>query len=243
MSRHIFISYRRADSEGYAGRLFDRLSSHFGVRNIFMDVAAIEAGVNFAKEIEQAVRACDVLLALIGPQWLTIKDAQGNLATAYRTLGEVRKAIEGFEQVLAIAREIGDRRTEARTLGDLGISYRDLGELRTAIEFYEQCLAIARETGDRRGEGSALGNLGNAYRNLGEVHKALEFYEQDLAIAREIGDRSGEGNVLFNMGLALRKLEEKERAIQLVSQALEVYKAIESPNTEKARKKLKEWGV
>jgi tetratricopeptide (TPR) repeat protein len=79
MSRHIFISYRRADSEGYAGRLFDRLSSHFGARNIFMDVAAIEAGVDFAKEIEQAVRGCDVLLALIGPQWLIVKDGQGNL--------------------------------------------------------------------------------------------------------------------------------------------------------------------
>jgi hypothetical protein len=55
MSRHIFISYRRTDSEGYAGRLFDRLSSHFGVRNIFMDVAAIEAGVDFAREIEQVL--------------------------------------------------------------------------------------------------------------------------------------------------------------------------------------------
>jgi hypothetical protein len=52
MSRHIFLSYRRADSEGYAGRLFDRLCSHFGKRNIFMDVAAIEAGADFAREIE-----------------------------------------------------------------------------------------------------------------------------------------------------------------------------------------------
>ena len=52
MSRHIFISYRRADSEGYAGRLSDHLASHFGRRNIFMDVAAIEAGVDFGREIE-----------------------------------------------------------------------------------------------------------------------------------------------------------------------------------------------
>jgi len=66
MSRHIFISYRRADSEGYAGRLFDRLCSHFGKRNIFKDVVAIEAGADFVREIEQAVEACDVLLALIG---------------------------------------------------------------------------------------------------------------------------------------------------------------------------------
>jgi predicted ATPase len=77
MSRQVFISYRRADSEGYAGRLFDRLSSRFGGRNIFMDVDAIEAGVDFAQAIEGAVQACNVLLALIGPQWLTVKDPQG----------------------------------------------------------------------------------------------------------------------------------------------------------------------
>ena len=67
MSRHIFLSYRRADSEGYAGRLFDRLSAHFGRRNIFMDVVAIDAGVDFSEELKDAVQGCDVLLALIGP--------------------------------------------------------------------------------------------------------------------------------------------------------------------------------
>jgi tetratricopeptide (TPR) repeat protein len=77
MSRHIFISYRRLDSEGYAGRIFDRLSARFGQRNIFMDVVAIDAGVDFSEELRQAVQGCDVLLALIGPQWLAVKDAQG----------------------------------------------------------------------------------------------------------------------------------------------------------------------
>jgi hypothetical protein len=79
MSGKIFISYRRTDSEGYAGRLYDRLSEHFGNNNIFMDVDTIEPGVDFVKEIEDAVNSCDVLLALIGPQWETIRDQQGKL--------------------------------------------------------------------------------------------------------------------------------------------------------------------
>jgi len=79
MSRHIFINYRRADSEGYAGRIFDSLSSRFGERNIFMDVTAIDAGVDFSREIQQAIEGCDVLLALIGPQWLTVKDKEGKV--------------------------------------------------------------------------------------------------------------------------------------------------------------------
>jgi hypothetical protein len=79
MSGQVFISYRRDDSEGYAGRLYDRLSVHFGDERIFMDVDTIEPGVDFVQEIEKAVNSCDVLPALIGPLWLTATDKQGKL--------------------------------------------------------------------------------------------------------------------------------------------------------------------
>jgi len=73
----IFISYRRADSAGYAGRIFDRLAAHFGEDAIFMDVATIEAGLDFVEVLENAVQACDVLVALMGKQWVNIKDETG----------------------------------------------------------------------------------------------------------------------------------------------------------------------
>jgi hypothetical protein len=78
MSGRIFISYRRQDSAGYAGRLFDRLASRFGQSNIFMDIDAIELGVDFVQTIQEAVGSCDVLLAVIGPSWLTVTNANGN---------------------------------------------------------------------------------------------------------------------------------------------------------------------
>ena len=78
--------------------------------------------------------------------------ALGNLGNAYSDLGETRKAIDYYEQLLAIARETGDRHGEGAVLGNLGLAYSDLGETRKAIEYFEQDLAIARETGDRRGE-------------------------------------------------------------------------------------------
>ena len=71
----IFISYRRDDSGGWAGRLYDRLSQHFGRENVFMDIDTIEPGLDFVAVIEQAVGSCDALVALIGRQWLTITDA------------------------------------------------------------------------------------------------------------------------------------------------------------------------
>ena len=70
--RAIFISYRRSDSEGESGRLFDDLISRFSDRSVFMDVAAIEPGRDFRKAIEESIHACSVLLAVIGQQWLEL---------------------------------------------------------------------------------------------------------------------------------------------------------------------------
>lgn len=73
----IFVSYRRSDSQGEAGRLFDDLAKHFGEDTVFMDVAAIEAGRDFRKAIEEGVTKCGVLLVVIGSEWLDAKDERG----------------------------------------------------------------------------------------------------------------------------------------------------------------------
>ena len=69
MSDGIFISYRRDDTSGFAGRLFDRLSKCFSPGQVFIDVQSIEPGANFAEVLSQRVGDCKVLLALIGPRW------------------------------------------------------------------------------------------------------------------------------------------------------------------------------
>jgi uracil-DNA glycosylase family 4 len=76
MSR-IFINYRRQDSEGHVGRLYDHLEEHFAKTDIFMDVEALTPGVDFVEALEKAVTACEVFLAVIGPQWLDIADESG----------------------------------------------------------------------------------------------------------------------------------------------------------------------
>ena len=73
----IFVSYRRNDSQGEAGRLFDDLVQEFGQDMVFMDVAAIEAGRDFRKAIEECVQQCSVLLCMIGLDWVTCKNSAG----------------------------------------------------------------------------------------------------------------------------------------------------------------------
>ncbi len=71
----IFISYRRDDAEGQAGRLYDDLVKQFGEDGVFMDVTDIEAGRDFRQVIDQHVASCGVLLAVIGKDWIDSRDA------------------------------------------------------------------------------------------------------------------------------------------------------------------------
>jgi hypothetical protein len=73
----IFISYRREDSEGEAGRLADDLTENFSQDSVFMDVDAIQPGRDFRKAIDESIHKCSVLLAIVGPGWLESKDASG----------------------------------------------------------------------------------------------------------------------------------------------------------------------
>lgn len=68
----IFISYRRDETSGEAGRLYDHLVAHFGEHMVFRDIDAIDPGTDFVGRIEEAVGSCQVLLALIGRSWLTL---------------------------------------------------------------------------------------------------------------------------------------------------------------------------
>jgi hypothetical protein len=73
----IFISYRRDETAYPAGWLYDRLADHYGDGQVFKDVDSVELGDDFVEVITRAVGSCDVLLALIGDQWLTITDKHG----------------------------------------------------------------------------------------------------------------------------------------------------------------------
>lgn len=78
----VFINYRRDDDPGFTGRLYDWLERDLGTKQIFMDVDSIEPGLEFKLVIDAMVAGCDVLLAVIGPRWLTTVDEEaGGVST------------------------------------------------------------------------------------------------------------------------------------------------------------------
>jgi len=74
----IFISYRRSDSKIFTGRILDRLTQAFGRRSIFRDIEDISAGKDFRQVLKDSVNEADVMLVMIGPQWASISDVNGN---------------------------------------------------------------------------------------------------------------------------------------------------------------------
>ncbi|MGC3981300.1 MAG: toll/interleukin-1 receptor domain-containing protein [Steroidobacteraceae bacterium] len=73
----VFISYRRLDSQSAAGRLADHLKKRLPNTPLFRDVETIEPGVDFVDAINRALQSCGVLLAVIGPRWISLTDANG----------------------------------------------------------------------------------------------------------------------------------------------------------------------
>jgi hypothetical protein len=95
----IAISYRRSDSSAIAGRIFDRLTAHFGDDSVFMDVDNIPVGVDFRSHIDETLHRTDILLAVIGVNWL------GHAAAGSSRLQEKADPVR-VEIETAVARKI-----------------------------------------------------------------------------------------------------------------------------------------
>ncbi|MCF4967770.1 CHAT domain-containing tetratricopeptide repeat protein [Nostoc sp. CMAA1605] len=143
----------------------------------------------------------------------------------YQT-SQFEAALQSWQQVLIIYREIKTRLGEGATLGNLGLAYYALGDYSKAIDYHQQSLVIAQEIKDRNGEGAALGNLGIAYYALGDYSKAIDYHQQSLVIAREIKDRLGEGQSLGNLGIAYYALGDYSKAIDYHQQRLVIAREI-----------------
>ena len=129
----IFISYRRQDTEGQAGRLYGDLVAAFGRESVFMDVAGIEPGRDFRKAIDRSLSSCGAFLAMIGKDWLNLKDASGR-----RRLDDPADYVR-VETAMALKRDIplipvlvqGVRTPDAEQLPDdlKDLAYRNAVEL------------------------------------------------------------------------------------------------------------------
>jgi hypothetical protein len=74
----IFVNYRRSDAQGFAGRLADSLTRHFGSERVFRDVTGIDYGADFEQVIVERIEQACAVIVVIGDGWLNAVDDQGN---------------------------------------------------------------------------------------------------------------------------------------------------------------------
>ncbi|MFC1976367.1 tetratricopeptide repeat protein [Chloroflexota bacterium] len=148
-----------------------------------------------------------------------------SLGLTYLVLGQIEQTMELFNEGLAIARQIGDRRLEEISLGNLGLARHILGDVKHAIALYEQAVAIAREIGNYRDQALWFSHLGSAYHSLEQFEQAIQYHEDALYIWNKIDDRGTisdlkvEGEIYARRGSTCRILGQFKQAIKSYKQA------------------------
>ncbi|MDQ1523496.1 MAG: hypothetical protein QOE47_1420 [Pyrinomonadaceae bacterium] len=160
--------------------------------------------------------------------WLK-QTSTGNLGSAYRMAGQVRKSVESYEQAQSLARVMKDRRGEGVWLGGLGNCYVNLGQTERAIKYYEQAIAIHREINNREAEGNDLGNLGICYAALGQTDRAIDYYKQSILIPRDAEGKLERGECHENLARALNDKGEYEEAIWHAHESIRIGDELRSP--------------
>jgi CHAT domain-containing protein/tetratricopeptide (TPR) repeat protein len=135
-------------------------------------------------------------------------------------------ALSCYQEALAVFRELGAIRHQARVLNNLGGIHDLLGEPDAALEHYGQALALRRQIGDREGEAQTLINIAVIHLTAGEWQEALRLFGQAREIPGGLRDRSLEASLLNNIGYTYNSLGEPQRALVFLEQALALRRAI-----------------
>lgn len=159
--REVFICYRREDSSPYAGRLTDALRRQLGEEKVFLDTGS-PPGVDFRNHIEDTIGSCAVLIAVIGPTWLTVQDESGRrrIDDPHDLLAlEIAAALERDKRVIPVLvagaqmpREVDLPKLLARLAYRTALTLSDAGwdrDVSGLVEALNQLLGCGSDTGAR----------------------------------------------------------------------------------------------
>ncbi|MBT6498122.1 MAG: tetratricopeptide repeat protein [Planctomycetaceae bacterium] len=145
-----------------------------------------------------------------------------NLAGLLRTLGDVPRALELWQQSLDIEEQIGDVQGKAATLHNMAGVIAQQGDVPRALELWQQSLELKEQIGDVRGKAATLHNMAGVIAQQGDVPRALELWQQSLALQEQIGNVQGKAATLANMAWAAGQTGDKARKIELNREAARI---------------------
>lgn len=158
-----------------------------------------------------------------------LSSALSVLATVEGDLGNLDRAIELYEEAIALRRVLPPRSALISLLANLGVAQARKNDLRAAARSYEEALQITREFGDRPTEGACLSNLAAASRDLGDLNRALELAEEAVSILRSSENTVNFGGAVGTLGTILLALGRPEEARPLLLQSVRHQREMREP--------------
>ena len=132
------------------------------------------------------------------------------------------EAIAAYERAVAVHRDTGNRRSEARTLANLGFALTQVRRFDEATEVFERAAVVFAELGDRHGEALVLANSAGTLQQQRRFDDAVAAHRRAVQIFAEVGDRDHEGRTLSNLGGALVEAQRFAEAVGVAERAVAV---------------------
>ncbi|NEQ22492.1 MAG: tetratricopeptide repeat protein, partial [Microcoleus sp. SIO2G3] len=150
------------------------------------------------------------------------------IASTYASLGfgDYSKALDFYNQALALYQKAGDRYGEASLLNVISSVNDQLGKKQKALDALEQSLVLWRDIPNPAREAFTLGNIADIHSSMGKPQQALDFYNQALDIQRRVNDLRQQAVTLNSIAGVYSSLGDYQLSINTYNQALEIFRAI-----------------
>jgi tetratricopeptide (TPR) repeat protein/predicted ATPase len=140
------------------------------------------------------------------------------------------EALDKSEQLIVMARVLGDKEMEAMAIGDFGSRYLQIGEYERAAELYRQAQNLFEESKNKRGVAQILSQLGMVAKYQGLYDEAVRLYQQSLEMAKELDFKVVIASVLNELGTIKYLQKNYDEAAELYQQSLETNEAAGDKN-------------
>ncbi|WP_171068925.1 AfsR/SARP family transcriptional regulator [Actinomadura geliboluensis] len=161
-----------------------------------------------------------------------------NAANVHRRTGAPETALANYRAALALAMELGDRRTQVETLIGIGATFHNTGRYGEALIHHERALAISRTINERYEEAVALRHLGETLSASGRYPAAVDHLLQAYSLSTEIGVPDETARALESLGAALLHIQGTEAARHHWEEALRLFTTHDLPDAEHLRARL-----
>jgi tetratricopeptide (TPR) repeat protein len=139
------------------------------------------------------------------------------------SMGYLDDALFYFSRSLSLARDLGDKSTQASVLNNIAMIYANKGELDKALGFFEESLRLQT---DEKEKASTYNNIAVIYGYKGDYQKAVEHFQKAVEIEERYGDYHKASILKLNLGELYRRMKDYEKAEKYILEGLEGVKKV-----------------